>query len=42
MVEVIRALVNGPIRIEMTLSTTNEIAELVVFYGRSLILLYNE
>ena len=36
MVEVIGAYVNGPIRIGMTLLTTNEIAELVVFYGPSL------
>ena len=32
---------NGPIRSEMTLLTTNEIAELVVFYGWSLTQLAN-
>ena len=36
MVEVFGAQINGPIRIGMTLLTTNEIAELVVFYGLSL------
>ena len=32
-VEVFGAQINGPIRIAMTLLTTNEIAELVEFYG---------
>ena len=32
MIEVIEAHVDGPIRIGMTLYTTNEIAELVLFY----------
>ena len=36
MVEVFGAQINGPIRIGMTLLTTNDIARLVVFYGRSL------
>ena len=36
MVEVIGAHADGPIRIEMALCLTSEIAEYVVFYGQSL------